>query len=68
MLTYNPITYIKEHTNLLSAAVDSFDGRGLTPLYWAAAQRQTKAVQGLIQSGASKSVAAHEIGAISSIW
>ena len=68
MLTYNPITYIKEHTNLLSAAVDSVDGRGLTPLHWAAGMGQTKAVQGLIQSGASKSVVAHEIGAISSIW
>ena len=68
MLTYNPITYIKEHTNLLSTAVDSVDGRGLTPLHWAAAEGQTKAVQGLIQSGAYKSVVSYEIGAISSIW
>ena len=69
MLTYNAITYIKEHTNQLSAAVDSVDGRELIPLHWAAAEGQTKAIREL--SGASKSVVAHEIGPglrISSIW
>ena len=51
----------------ISAAVDSVDGRGLTLLHCAAAMGQTKAVQELIRSGASKSVVAHEIGAISSV-
>ena len=42
--------------------VDSVDGRGLTPLHWAAAMGQTKAVREMIRNGATKSVVAVESG------